>query len=62
MGEGGDKHTHKQTDTDINTMTRPGLGAGSSEKEELSFTIRSLSIPLHQGQDLMVVFFTFALN
>ena len=25
-------HTHKQTDRHINTMTRPGLGAGPSEK------------------------------
>ena len=34
MGEGrGDKHTHKQTDKHINTMTRPGLGAGPSENE-----------------------------
>ena len=32
----GDRHTHthtdRQTDTHINTMTRPGLGAGPSEK------------------------------
>ena len=28
-----DKHTDKQTHTHINTMTRPGLGAGQSEKK-----------------------------
>ena len=30
---GGDKHTNQQTDTHthINTMTRPGLGAGLSK-------------------------------
>ena len=38
MGEGGtekhtDKQTHSHTDTHINTMTRPGLGAGPSEKQ-----------------------------
>ena len=34
LGRGGqtNKHTDTQTDTHINTMTRPGLGAGLSEK------------------------------
>ena len=27
-----DRHTDRQTDTHINAMTRPGLGAGPSEK------------------------------
>ena len=30
----GDKHADKQTHRHINTMTRPGLGAGPSEKDE----------------------------
>ena len=32
MGGGTDKHTDKHTDTHINTMTRPGLMDGPSEK------------------------------
>ena len=35
MAEGGkDKHIHTQTDTHINTMTRPGLGAKPSDKSQ----------------------------
>ena len=29
--EGGHTHTNRQTDRHINTMTKPGLGAGPSE-------------------------------
>ena len=32
VGGGGDTHTSIHTHTHINTMTRPGLGAGPSEK------------------------------
>ena len=41
---GGDTQTYAQTDTQtythINTMTRPGLGAGPSEEEKNVFYIR----------------------
>ena len=32
VGGQADRHTDTQTDTHINTMTRPGLGAEPSEK------------------------------
>ena len=41
MGGGRDKHTHTQTHRHINTMTRPGLRDGPSEK--------NMKAPMLQG-------------
>ena len=41
----GDRHTHTQTDTRINNMTRPGLGAGPSDNKSSSYNRDRLNRP-----------------